>query len=232
MGKRRSRFEWMRGFRGRHGKVRGGGKLHKSRTPTIESLETRDMLSAVCTYTGQDGRSMSDPGNYSISGGVAGQTTPRSGDTVRFPATAQNTQPIDDLPADTVLGEVEFQSSNFSISGSSPLAVSGLIEVDAGFSVSITAPVALHGAVQCDVEAGASLQIGGPVTDDGSTAGLLQKTGPGAVVLSGECSYSGGTAVLAGELLTGSLASSLAVSGGTTVDQNATYALQLLSHFP
>ena len=171
---------------GRGGKRGGGGQAAQRRAFTVEQLEAREMLSAVCQFNGQHSANLSDPLNY------AGQQIPSSGDTLQIlsavPQSINN-----DLPNRPVLDGLEFQAGNFSIDGST-LEVAGQIKVDDAYTATITANLALNGTVQCDVASGGSLKVTGQITDDTGTVGTIETTGAGTLTLtSPNNSYTGGT---------------------------------------
>ncbi|TWB03145.1 autotransporter outer membrane beta-barrel domain-containing protein, partial [Gluconacetobacter diazotrophicus] len=89
----------------------------------------------------------------------------------------------------------------------------------AGSNLALGNAIVLNGDPTVQVDSGTDSLTGTLV--DGSTAGILVKTGVGTLVLNGNSTYSGGTEISGGTLqVDGSLASSVVADSGTTLSGN------------
>ena len=177
---------------------RQGIQTANKRAYFFEPLEERQLLS-ISTWTGASTTDnlWSDAANWNRSGGGA----PQAGDQLVFSGSTQ-TNSQNDLTAGTSFQSIEFQNSNFAVSGNS-IALAGNVTVDTGATAEqISLPVTLSGGTTVTVtDSTSNLTMSGVISSAGSQS--LAKAGAGTLTLAGTDTYSGGTTISAGRLQLG-----------------------------
>ena len=159
--------------------------------------------------------------NWNTATNWAGSSVPVAGDNLVFPAGAAQLTNSNGLTANTLFGNVVFGAGGYSVSGNS-IELNGAIDGSASpGTTTFNIPVTLEGASSVLTGGtGSNITIGQTINTNGFTlsvgggpgqtsftsnisgsGGLSVDTEAGVVELSGTNSYSGGTAVTAGELI-------------------------------
>ena len=110
------------------------------------------------------------------------------------------------------------KDSNLGDSAGDLTLAGGTLLATSGFTSGRDVAIDQHGGTINVADVTAPLTLSGTVADAGGHAGMLTKTGAGTLVLSGNNSYSGGTAVLAGSVSVGADANLGAASGGVMLN--------------
>lgn len=111
------------------------------------------------------------------------------------------------------------EDANLGGSASSVAFAGGTLQASASFETTRVMTLDMHGGTIAVENGGDTLTVSGAISDEaGSSGGMLQKVGAGALVLSATNSYSGGTAVRAGTLSVGSDQNLGASAGGILLD--------------
>ena len=171
-------------------------------------------VNSVWTGSGNDA-------NWNTAANWAGNSVPVAGDNLIFPAGAAQLTNSNGLTANTLFGNVVFGAGGYSLSGNA-IELNGAIDGSASSgTTTFNIPVTLEGASsvltggtgslitfgQTINTNGFTLSVGGGpgqasfTSSISGSGGLSVDTEAGVVELSGTNSYSGGTAVAAGELI-------------------------------
>ncbi|MEO6840888.1 MAG: Hint domain-containing protein [Bradyrhizobium sp.] len=135
----------------------------------------------------------------------------------------------------TYTGGTSVTGGSLSISADDNLGTGGTLALGAGTTVDLTSSftlahdITIAGDPTFDVAAGQTVTISATIAD-GAQAGEVEKTDSGALVLSGDNTYSGGTDVIGGSLSISAddnlgTGGTLALGAGTTLDLTAGFTL-------
>jgi autotransporter-associated beta strand protein len=127
--------------------------------------------------------------------------------------------------ANTYSGDTTVIGGALSISANDNLGSGGALHLESGTTLKVTASFTLSHAITVsgdpafDVPVGTTFTVGSPITG----AGNIDKTGTGALILSGANTYSGGTTVDGGTLrVDGAIISDVTVNAGGTLGGKGT----------
>jgi autotransporter-associated beta strand protein len=143
--------------------------------------------------------------------------TPVSGDSLVFPSGAARLTNTNNI-AGLSVAAMTFSGTNYVIGGNQVTMESGGAGIsNTGSTNTISLPLSLAGTTTVNVAAGTTLTVSGAI----SGAGGIQKTGTGTLVLSGNNTYTGATAVNAGTLRASHANAFGSTAGATTVADGA-----------
>ena len=179
-------------------------------TATIHVLPRPPIV--VWTGTSQVTDLWSDPGNWQ------GNIAPQPGDDLAFPATAARFAATNDFPAGTAFASITIEGGGYTLGGNGVQIGDGGVTVNAG-THTLAMPAEIIGpSGTVRAEAGSVVTMSGVVGGN-----VLQKLGPGTLVLTAANVYTGltrlddGTLVVRNNLALGTAAVGTEVRGGTTL---------------
>jgi autotransporter-associated beta strand protein len=170
---------WLKPFSASNRDSRRRRRPRPAFRPGGEPLEQRLALS-VAMWSG-DG---TDP-NWTDENNWFGGDAPKPGDDLVFPASVHQMTNVNDFPVGTSFHSIEFKGAPYNISGNEiTISAGGGISVTAAGATKFNVPIVMTKGMTVSTVASSSLNLGGSIGGSGGTLGL-QKSGPGALVLSG-----------------------------------------------